>query len=503
MENQKDLLNDEEMRRFIIDGYIKIRPDFPAGFHETIFQQVEDMFENQGNLGNNLLPLIPEIQQVFSHPTVHGALTSALGENYVMHSHRYCHFNPPGSTGQNFHKDSYEGDEQIRRHRCRWMMGFYYPQDTTEDMGPTAVLPATQYYETHESAHAQPELALCGEAGTVTLVHYDLWHRAMPNQSDKKRHMLKFLFTRLDEPKAPSWNSADPTWGSPRYNRDSKQLEGGVSGPEVMWQSLWNWFYGKQNGATEDTRLAEHDLPALIAALGDEDEVVRLNAAYELGTIGAPAVPALIEAWRKASEAAGSSGSEDESSQHATFALSGIGGWSSPQLSWLQTHVTYALSAIGGPAVPALIEALQDENESIRASAAYALGDIGSAAQEAVSSLTEALRDESTWVRRHATEALGLIGQPAQNTVSALTYLLYDEHYWIRDNAARALARLGPAAEVAIPALMDTLNDENRYVRFHATFALKQIGTPKATNLLFDHLLTSRWCPLTTSHSAF
>ena len=237
MENQEYLLNDKEMRRFIIDGYIKVQPDFPASFHETIFQQVEDMFENQGNLGNNLLPLIPEIQQVFSDPAVHGALTSTLGENYVMHSHRYCHFNPPGSTGQNFHKDSYEGDEQIRRHRCRWMMGFYYPQDTTEDMGPTAILPGTQYYETHESAHSQPELALCGEAGTVALVHYDLWHRAMPNQSDKKRHMLKFLFTRLDEPKAPSWNSANSTWGS---------LNGEVSGPEgyvakplelVLWET--------------------------------------------------------------------------------------------------------------------------------------------------------------------------------------------------------------------------------------------------------------------------
>ena len=79
MENQEYLLNDEEMRRFIIDGYIKVQPDFPASFHETIFQQVEDMFENQGNLGNNLLPLIPEIQQVFSDPAVHGALTSALG----------------------------------------------------------------------------------------------------------------------------------------------------------------------------------------------------------------------------------------------------------------------------------------------------------------------------------------------------------------------------------------------------------------------------------------
>ena len=474
MDNQEYLLNDEEMRRFIIDGYIKVQPDFPASFHETIFQQVEDMFESPGNLGNNLLPLIPEIQQVFSHPAVHGALTSTLGQNYVMHSHRYCHFNQPGSTGQNFHKDSYEGDEQIRRHRCRWMMGFYYPQDTTEDMGPTAVLPGTQYYETHESAHSQPELALCGEAGTVTLVHYDLWHRAMPNQSDKKRHMLKFLFTRLDEPKTPSWNSTDSTWGS----LDDKVSSGGH---EVMWRSLWNWFYGKQNGATEDTGLVENDLPVLIAALGDKDEMVRLNAAYSLGTVGAPAVPALIETWREASKDTDSPGSENESFQHAT----------------------YALSAIGGPAVPALINALQDKNESIRASAAYALGDIGDSAQEAVPLLTQALQDESAWVRRHAAEALGLIGQPAQNTVSALTRLLPDEHYWIRDNAARALARLGPAAEAAVPALMDTLNDENRYVRFHAMFALKQIGTPEATNLLFDHLLTSRWCPLTTAHSAF
>ncbi len=470
MDTQENLLNDEEMRRFIIDGYIKIQTDFSPDFHATIFQQVEDMFENQGNLGNNLLPLIPEIQQVFSHPAVHGALTSALGENYVMHSHRYCHFNSPGSTGQNFHKDSYEGDEQIRRHRCRWMMGFYYPQDTTEDMGPTAVLPGTQYYETHESAHSQPGLALCGEAGTVTLVHYDLWHRAMPNQSDKKRHMLKFLFTRLDEPKAPSWNSVDSTW---------QPLNGGASleGHDVMWQSLWNWFYGKQNGATEDTGASKNGVPQLIAALGDKNEAGRLNAAYELGAVGAPAVPALIEIWGEASR----SGVETESFRHATYALSGI----------------------GAPAVPALIDTLQDENESIRMSAAYALGDIGNAAQDAVPSLTQALRDESAWVRRHATEALGLIGQPVQDTVSALTGMLRDEHYWIRDNAARALARLGPDAEAAVPALTDTLNDENRYVRFHATFALKQIGTPEATDVLFDHLLTSRWCPLTTSHNAF
>ena len=203
---------DQEMRDFIINGYVTIKTDFPPSFHENIRQHLDTMFEETGNLGNNVLPLIPEIQEVFDYPRVHGAMQGVLGENYVMHSHRYCHFNQQGSEGQNFHKDSYEGDEQIRRHRCRWTMAFYYPQDVTEDMVPTAILPGSQYYETGESAHQQPELALTGEAGTVTIVHYDLWHRAMPNSSDKRRYMLKFLFIRLDEPQTPSWNRSTTDW---------------------------------------------------------------------------------------------------------------------------------------------------------------------------------------------------------------------------------------------------------------------------------------------------
>jgi hypothetical protein len=45
------------------------------------------MFEGTGNLGNNVLPLIPEIQEIFDHPLVHGAMQGVLGENYAMHSH--------------------------------------------------------------------------------------------------------------------------------------------------------------------------------------------------------------------------------------------------------------------------------------------------------------------------------------------------------------------------------------------------------------------------------
>ena len=461
-------LTDQQMRDFIINGYVKIKTDFPSSFHEDIYQQLNAMFEQTGNLGNNVLPLIPEIQEVFDHPAIHGAMQGVLGKDYVMHSHRYCHFNQQGSEGQNFHKDSYEGDEQIRRHRCRWTMAFYYPQDVTEDMGPTAVLPGSQYYETGESAHQQPELALCGEAGTVTIVHYDLWHRAMPNSSDKKRYMLKFLFTRLDEPQTPLWKTTTADWRALGTGEDSEHPE--------LWESLWDWSYGKQNETTNGT--SHVDVGTLLETLENRNERDRLNAAYRLGEIGSAAVPTLKKALHSKSDA-------------------------------IREYAGYALSLTGTAAVPTLIDVLQETDDAVRASAAFALADMGKAAQEAIPALTAAAQDPSEWVRRHATEGLGIIGQQVSQemdvseVVQVLTTRLQDDYYWVRDNAARALAKLGTVAAPAIAALVTQLEDENRYVRFHAALALKQIKTRAAQDALFNHLFASRWCALTTPRTPY
>ncbi len=457
-------LTDGEMRDFIINGYVKVKTDFPLSFHQKIYQQLDEMFEQTGNLGNNVLPLIPEIQDVFDHPVVHGAMQGVLGENYVMHPHRYCHYNQQGSEGQNFHKDTYEGDEQIRRHRCRWTMAFYYPQHVTEDMGPTAVLPGSQYYDTGESAHKQPELALCGEAGTVTIVHYDLWHRAMPNRSDKKRYMLKFLFSRLDEPKTPSWNSEMAEWEALSNGADAARHP-------IMWESIWDWFHGKQNGTTGS--VSDTEVNTLLETLQDDDERARLNAAYCLGKSGKPTIPMLKQALH---------GSSDT----------------------IRNYAGYALSIAGEPAVPTLIDALDTSSDSVRATAAYALADMGKTAQTAIPTLTRAAQDKSEWVRRHAIEGLGLIGQQVYEeidlaeAVQVLTDGLNDDYHWVRDNAARALAKLGTLAEPATPTLIAKLEDENRYVRFHAALALKEIKTPDAQDVLFNHLFSSRWCSLTT-----
>ncbi len=452
MADKAYLLSDEQMQHFIVNGYINIKTDLPADFHEAIFQQAEAVFEKEGNPGNNLIPRIPDIQEIFDHPVVDGALTGLAGPNYYTHPHRHCHYNPPGSTGQRLHKDSWTR----RRHPTRWVMALYYPQDTPEVRGPTGILPQSQCYN-DQPDNGQEELPLAGEAGSMSIVHYDLWHRAMPNRTETNRYMMKFLFTRMGEPQGPSWNNEDAAWGA------------SDDGQRLMWQHLWAWHLGTGNG----TYTSENgSIPELINALRNESESVCLNAAYALGAVGASAIPALIDTLHDESEL-------------------------------VRRNASYALSVIGAPAVPALIEAANDSDEGVRAIALDALGDMGSAAQEAIPTLIRATQDESAEVRKVAAEGLGIVAQSCSTAVPALAQGLNDADEWVRRNSSLALARIGSKAEEALPALKTALKDENRYVRANATHTLHQIGTREATDILMHFLMKSRWCASTTRESGY
>ena len=100
-----NLLSDAQMRRFIVNGFVTVTTELPAQFHDTVYEKTVSVFDKEGNPGNNLLPRIPEIQQVFDDRNVRGALTSLLGEDYYMQPHRHPHYNPPGSGGQGMHQD--------------------------------------------------------------------------------------------------------------------------------------------------------------------------------------------------------------------------------------------------------------------------------------------------------------------------------------------------------------------------------------------------------------
>ena len=453
------LLSDAQMRDFIVNGFVTVTTDLPAQFHDAVYEKTVSVFDKEGNPGNNLLPRIPEIQKVFDDANVKGALISLLGENYYMQPHRHPHYNPPGSGGQGMHQD---GGKRWSHHTRRLLV-FYYPQNTPIELGPTGVVPMSHYYSTKEGSEVSQEQPIIGEAGTVAFANYDLWHRAMPNSSEKKRYMMKFLYARMSEPQEPTWANKETDWAN-----------GTPVGPaehQEMFRHLWNWHRGIENSDTRGTSNGE-SLSGLISALNSTSESTGLQAAYELPRFGEEAVPALVRCLQDESE-------------------------------MTRRNACYALNAVGTPAVEALRDALKDSREYVRDNAAEALGDLGNKAEPAVSALVETLTDASGSVRSHTIEALGTTSQLSSIAVPGLVKALEDPHDGARRNAVFALARIGENATEAVEGLQNMLFDENRYVRGDAVHALYRIGTPEAKAVLIRHLETTRWCPLTSRESTF
>ena len=474
------LLNDEEVQLFIVDGCMTVHANYPPSFHANIHDQIETVLEKEGNPGNNILPRIPQIGQVFEHPNVKGALTSLLGPGYILNPHRHCHLNPPGRNGQRWHKDCYVYDHNLRHPRFYWVLAFYFPQDTTEDMGPSGVLPGMQIYKTISDVNPaqtkEKARAFCGPAGTVALIHFDSWHRATENISNKNRYMLKFQFARTQEPQKPTWDHQSRAWSQGIEDRH----------PAIS-QDVWTWMCGN---AQKERETPESNLKNWIPVLKNGSECERLDAAYKLAEFGAAAVPELIAAMREETLATiEETEAKTPDNAHGTNPTSGCAALS--------------LSLIGEPAVAALTATLSDDHWWVRAVAANVLGHIGSNAVAAAPALRTALKDNHWWVRRNAIEALGAIGDFSSELLSDLTQALGDEDYRVRRNAALTLAKFGKAGSIAVEALATMLEDENRYNRFYAAYLLKQIGTPAARDILFQNLFNSRWCSITTKDNMY
>lgn len=475
------LLRDDHIRRFITEGFVQVNAGLPAEFHRDLFRKIETVLEEEGNPGNNILPRIPEIRRVFDQPAVRGALTSLLGPGYLMHPHRYCHLNKPGSSGQQWHKDDYIFDHNVRHARCRWVMAFYYPQDVSEDMGPTGILPGKQHHngisDCDASRTTESALGLCGPAGTVSIVNFDSWHRATPNASEMNRYMLKFQFTRSHEPAGPTWESRNGGW----------KPQQGDALPAVS-EAVWNWLAGGEGGE-EDAKGVSID--RCLAALDDADERVRLQAAYTFGRKGGEAVEPLVDRLCATHE-------EEALASVPRNPANPAGGNPS------ELPAAYALSAVGRPAVKRLAALLEDDAWWVRATAADILGDIGLPASSARPAMLRALGDGDAWVRRNASEAMAVLGGFSDEDAPALRGALGDEDERVRRNIAFALAR-HPVQDAGLfdDLVARSMEDEGRYVRYYAVAAAARMNAGSDQDGFLDVMLAARWCPLTTRKSAY
>ena len=153
-------------------------------------------------------------------------------------------------------------------------------------------------------------------------------------------------------------------------------------------------------------------MPALIAALKDQDPRVRRQAAWALGAIDdTRAVPGLIQALEDADERTRSAGRLGARRDRRSVApCQRCRERSADKTPAVRKQAAWALGAIDDRVrVDALVRALSDEQPGVREQAAWALGAIGDG--RALSALLVALKDDSAGVRRQAAWAIGVIGR--------------------------------------------------------------------------------------------
>jgi hypothetical protein len=129
-----------------------------------------------------------------------------------------------------------------------------------------------------------------------------------------------------------------------------------------------------------------------------------------------------------------------------------------------------------------LIQALDSWSARKRIRAADSLGGLGPLAAEAVPHLLRLLRDKNETVRASAAEALGMIGVETEEVVGKLLSIVKRaEVYYDSTHAARALANLG---RLGVYALLDATDSRGYAVAHDALQSLSQMGHRAVPHLI-------------------
>ncbi len=211
--NRSDLLTDIDVVNFLVNGYHLLKSNIPAQLNAQIAKRLDTL---EYNPGNAISDVVPELWQVIQNPRVKGILVSLLGKNYEVMGHRHWHCKHPKTNYMAWHQDGTNNrDKGIDK-----LLGLYYPTNITAEMGPTIIVPGTQFRNaptdrmaTYTNIRGQVPMVL--KAGTIAFTHYDLWHGTAANHTSIKRHMIKFLFRRVQDNDEPTWNHNPETMKTP------------------------------------------------------------------------------------------------------------------------------------------------------------------------------------------------------------------------------------------------------------------------------------------------
>ena len=253
MASQGVLLDDDAMRQFVVSGAMILKSSRPPEFHEELAVQLEKANRDHPNPRSGIVEAVPALRDVYDDPPIKGALQSILGADMRMHPYTLSHCNPPGFPAQLWHQGS-----AYNRPRHIWrLMVFYFPLPVSYEMGPTFLVPGTQYRTIANTdlyrygSFVNQMTSAVGEVGTLLVMHYDLWHRGTANHGTQTRYMVKTVFERTSAPRSPSWN-ASPHSNSPealvKFRTLGVQIDSETEAykNQERWIEIWKWYHGEE-----------------------------------------------------------------------------------------------------------------------------------------------------------------------------------------------------------------------------------------------------------------
>lgn len=517
----RDRLNDEQVRRFICDGILKLHSVDDDVLHRQIRRKLGILNEQPGHIDNNVLPSVSELQQILDAPTVRGALASILGDDYMLHPMRAVvpsaplaeheravdlrgdEDGPPMGEGSRsysyWHKDTYAPLGRARYHVPRFAFLFYFPQDTPQKMGPTRVIPGSQYQdrlskEDHPFAYVPDGI----KAGSCLLAAYDIEHAGLSNRTERMRYMVKFIFIRTRNPVAPSWNGGTSSWQAPEDQLGRFQHR-------QTWAHVWDWMRNESPSSVKPAVQVDELLPRLNSDIQPD----RLAAIYSLGALGKPALQPLLTSLLA---------SADQDRIEPPYVQNADGSFESRgdpgERRWTEggyifQDEAYALGCLGEVAVRPLRALLDHDDPWIVINAAFALGEIGSASSSAVPCLADLLANPDHRVVRAVLESIACIGTNTAAALPAIVELLetprdawHQDHkldYLVGDqihfNAAFVLLCSDLPIDEMEDLLIRLINNPapNVCVPAMALETLLRRGSPEGMQHAIRYLQTHRW----------
>ena len=462
---------------FAARGLVVLSPEslgIPAEVHAQVYQQEKAVHDT----GVRVTPAnVPAVLDLLNAPGLVAACNQLVGKNWAIVPFTHNASFTSGARDQHWHKDDngpYNSRKQ-RHHQAVQIEMLYYPQPVTEQMGPTATVPYSQYWtfnheENHDNFagadHLDFAYVLAGmerEPVSGPDSKYDLEEIIHARTAHDIR--MREAVTKTGWPLVYSFAAAPLRAGSVvlyshntfhRGNHRRDDWRTWQENPRFMWRF---WLYRTTEPAEPNddsvTKISWQNLgvdPMTnldLSGISDDITAVWRYHYHWIKTGQAPSAPppvAQIAAAERAKEA------------DRLFAqLHAKGDEAEP----VRTGAAYKLAAIGDNqlAIELLGKALYTDRENVRRAATYGLIAVG---EEATATFLEAADSPIKWVRKAGVYGLG-DASPLTAVVmqTVVTRLHEDTSVYIRSVAAGTLGCLGRraiATGVGVELIPDCLN---------------------------------------------